>query len=96
MHRPIYIYNIINPYQLYVLQVSIIVTVITLITPSMFEAIANMEQYHPRNTLRLQLGRILMLYLGNLYSLMIALLNHVTAATSQAQIKGRLYHFRNT
>uniref|UniRef100_H2YYC9 TMC domain-containing protein n=1 Tax=Ciona savignyi TaxID=51511 RepID=H2YYC9_CIOSA len=55
-------------------ELSIVVTAVTMITPSLFEVIGSMEKYHPRNTLRIQLARILMLYLGNLYSLMIGLL----------------------
>ncbi|XP_039266059.1 transmembrane channel-like protein 3 isoform X2 [Styela clava] len=64
-------------------EVGVVVSLVTLITPSLFEVIGSIEKYHPRNTLRIQLGRILMLYLGNLYSLMIGLLNYVTTATER-------------
>nr|CAB3267010.1 transmembrane channel-like protein 3 [Phallusia mammillata] len=67
-------------------EVSIIVTAVTIITPSLFELIGSMEQYHPRNALRIQLARILMLYLANLYSLMIGLLGHVAEATAQQRV----------
>uniref|UniRef100_H2YYC7 TMC domain-containing protein n=1 Tax=Ciona savignyi TaxID=51511 RepID=H2YYC7_CIOSA len=66
-------------------ELSIVVTAVTMITPSLFEVIGSMEKYHPRNTLRIQLARILMLYLGNLYSLMIGLLGHVAEATAHQQ-----------
>ncbi|KAJ7311061.1 hypothetical protein JRQ81_006659 [Phrynocephalus forsythii] len=39
--------------------------------------VAALEMYHPRTTLRFQLARVLVLYLGNLYSLIIALLDKV-------------------
>ncbi|NXN19208.1 TMC3 protein, partial [Indicator maculatus] len=59
------------------LQVSVVVSLITMIAPSAFELVAALEMYHPRTTLRFQLARVLVLYLGNLYSLIIALLDKV-------------------
>ncbi|XP_075923954.1 transmembrane channel-like protein 3 [Petromyzon marinus] len=58
-------------------EVSVVVSLITMLAPSAFEIIATLEQYHPRTTLRFQLARVLVLYLGNLYSLIIALLDKV-------------------
>ncbi|XP_039628695.1 transmembrane channel-like protein 3 [Polypterus senegalus] len=58
-------------------EVSVVVSLITMIAPSAFELIAQLEMYHPRTTLRFQLARVLVLYLGNLYSLIIALLDKV-------------------
>ncbi|XP_078473215.1 uncharacterized protein LOC144734740 [Lampetra planeri] len=58
-------------------EVSVVVSLITMLAPSAFEIIAALEQYHPRTTLRFQLARVLVLYLGNLYSLIIALLDKV-------------------
>ncbi|OWK62133.1 Transmembrane channel-like protein 3 [Lonchura striata] len=58
-------------------QVSVVVSLITMIAPSAFELVAALEMYHPRTTLRFQLARVLVLYLGNLYSLIIALLDKV-------------------
>nr|XP_018670245.1 transmembrane channel-like protein 3 [Ciona intestinalis] len=77
-------------------EVSIVVTAVTMITPSLFEVIGSMEKYHPRNTLRIQLARILMLYLGNLYSLMIGLLGHVAEATAQIHLEDTELHSSNT
>ncbi|KAG2471248.1 TMC3 protein, partial [Polypterus senegalus] len=59
------------------IRVSVVVSLITMIAPSAFELIAQLEMYHPRTTLRFQLARVLVLYLGNLYSLIIALLDKV-------------------
>uniref|UniRef100_A0A803TC61 Transmembrane channel-like protein n=1 Tax=Anolis carolinensis TaxID=28377 RepID=A0A803TC61_ANOCA len=55
----------------------VVVSLITMLAPSAFELIAALEMYHPRTTLRFQLARVLVLYLGNLYSLIIALLDKV-------------------
>ena len=48
-------------------------SLITAIFPSIFDLIGLMEKYHPRVNLRWQLGRILLLYFMNLYTLIIAL-----------------------
>ncbi|XP_031424573.1 transmembrane channel-like protein 3 [Clupea harengus] len=60
-------------------EVSVVVSLITMIAPSAFELVAQLEMYHPRTSLRFQLGRVLVLYLGNLYSLIIALLDKVNS-----------------
>ncbi|KAK2141587.1 hypothetical protein LSH36_1073g00007 [Paralvinella palmiformis] len=48
-------------------------SLITALYPSIFDLIGLMEKYHPRINLRWQLARILVLYLLNLYTLIIAL-----------------------
>ncbi|XP_010953448.2 transmembrane channel-like protein 3 [Camelus bactrianus] len=58
-------------------EVSVVVSLVTMLAPSAFDLIAALEMYHPRTTLRFQLARVLVLYLGNLYSLIIALLDKV-------------------
>ncbi|XP_034018433.1 transmembrane channel-like protein 3 [Thalassophryne amazonica] len=63
-------------------EVSVVVSLITMIAPSAFELVAQLEMYHPRTSLRFQLGRVLVLYLGNLYSLIIALLDKVNSMSS--------------
>ncbi|XP_017357729.1 transmembrane channel-like protein 3 [Cebus imitator] len=60
-------------------EVSVVVSLVTMIAPSAFDLIAALEMYHPRTTLRFQLARVLVLYLGNLYSLIIALLDKVNS-----------------
>ncbi|XP_068129682.1 transmembrane channel-like protein 3 [Hyperolius riggenbachi] len=65
-------------------EVSVVVSLITMIAPSVFELVAALEMYHPRTTLRFQLARVLVLYLGNLYSLIIALLDKVNSMSNSS------------
>ncbi|XP_022070703.1 transmembrane channel-like protein 3 [Acanthochromis polyacanthus] len=67
-------------------EVSVVVSLITMIAPSAFELVAQLEMYHPRTSLRFQLARVLVLYLGNLYSLIIALLDKVNSMSSAVQM----------
>ncbi|NXC45116.1 TMC3 protein, partial [Penelope pileata] len=76
-------------------EVSVVVSLITMIAPSAFELVAALEMYHPRTTLRFQLARVLVLYLGNLYSLIIALLDKVNIMSvsikaEEVQVKTQL------
>uniref|UniRef100_A0A8C8XIA3 Transmembrane channel-like protein n=1 Tax=Panthera leo TaxID=9689 RepID=A0A8C8XIA3_PANLE len=64
-------------------QVSVVVSLVTMLAPSAFDLIAALEMYHPRTTLRFQLARVLVLYLGNLYSLIIALLDKVNSMSAE-------------
>uniref|UniRef100_A0A493TSK1 Transmembrane channel-like protein n=1 Tax=Anas platyrhynchos platyrhynchos TaxID=8840 RepID=A0A493TSK1_ANAPP len=68
-------------------EVSVVVSLITMIAPSAFELVAALEMYHPRTTLRFQLARVLVLYLGNLYSLIIALLDKVNIMSDAEMLK---------
>ncbi|XP_066859678.1 transmembrane channel-like protein 3 isoform X2 [Anser cygnoides] len=68
-------------------EVSVVVSLITMIAPSAFELVAALEMYHPRTTLRFQLARVLVLYLGNLYSLIIALLDKVNIMSDTEMLK---------
>uniref|UniRef100_A0A669PVJ8 Transmembrane channel-like protein n=1 Tax=Phasianus colchicus TaxID=9054 RepID=A0A669PVJ8_PHACC len=67
-------------------EVSVVVSLITMIAPSAFELVAALEMYHPRTTLRFQLARVLVLYLGNLYSLIIALLDKVNSMSDSVSL----------
>ncbi|XP_059927546.1 transmembrane channel-like protein 3 isoform X2 [Gadus macrocephalus] len=67
-------------------EVSVVVSLITMIAPSAFELVSQLEMYHPRTSLRFQLARVLVLYLGNLYSLIIALLDKVNIMSSAIQV----------
>jgi len=45
--------------------------------PPLFETIAALENYHPRIGLKWQLGRIFALFLGNLYTFLLALMDDI-------------------
>ncbi|XP_023375810.1 transmembrane channel-like protein 3 [Pteropus vampyrus] len=64
-------------------EVSVVVSLVTMLAPSAFDLLAALERYHPRTTLRIQLARVLVLYLGNLYSLIIALLDRVNSMSAE-------------
>lgn len=43
----------------------------------LFDVISTLENYHPRVALQWQLGRIFALFLGNLYTFIIALMDEI-------------------
>lgn len=45
--------------------------------PMLFDVISTLENYHPRVALQWQLGRIFALFLGNLYTFIIALMDEI-------------------
>ncbi|KAF7988682.1 hypothetical protein HCN44_001255 [Aphidius gifuensis] len=57
--------------------ITIVLSLISYIFPIFFEILGIFENYHPRKTLRLQLGRIMILNLLNLYSLIFALFGKI-------------------
>lgn len=58
-------------------QLEIIMSLLGLVCPPLFETIAELEDYHPRIALKWQLGRIFALFLGNLYTFLFALFDEV-------------------
>ncbi|XP_061586207.1 transmembrane channel-like protein 2-B [Cololabis saira] len=60
-------------------EVEFVMSLLGLVCPSLFEMIAELEDYHPRIALKWQLGRIFALFLGNLYTFLFALFDDVTA-----------------
>nr|CAI5819392.1 unnamed protein product [Callosobruchus analis] len=59
-------------------EITIVMSLITLVFPMLFEVLGFVEQYHPRKQLRLQLARIMVLNLLNLYSLIFALIDKIS------------------
>ncbi|CAH1126454.1 unnamed protein product [Ceutorhynchus assimilis] len=62
-------------------EITVVMSLITVIFPMFFEVLGFVEQYHPRKQLRLQLARIMVLNLLNLYSLIFALFDKITDMT---------------
>ncbi|XP_061624568.1 transmembrane channel-like protein 2-B [Phyllopteryx taeniolatus] len=60
-------------------EVELVMSLLGLVCPPLFETIAELEDYHPRIALKWQLGRIFALFLGNLYTFLFALFDEVTA-----------------
>lgn len=69
-------------------EITVVMSMISFIFPMMFELLGLMEYYHPRMQLRLQLARIMILNLLNLYSLIWALFGKINGMTERlGQIK---------
>ncbi|CAB1319491.1 unnamed protein product, partial [Coregonus sp. 'balchen'] len=63
--------------------VEIVMSLLGLVCPPLFETIAELEEYHPRIALKWQLGRIFALFLGNLYTFLFALFDDVNEKLEQ-------------
>lgn len=61
----------------FIWQVEIVMSLLGMFCPPLFETIAALENYHPRIGLKWQLGRIFALFLGNLYTFLLALMDDV-------------------
>ncbi|XP_054167274.1 transmembrane channel-like protein [Oppia nitens] len=72
-----------NPSWLRANEVTLVVAGIGIVFPNIFDLVGNMEAYHPRITLRWQLGRILMLNFINMYTLMLSLFGKVNSMTAE-------------
>ncbi|XP_055538151.1 transmembrane channel-like protein isoform X2 [Wyeomyia smithii] len=64
-------------------EITIVMSLITFFFPMFFEALGLLEYYHPRKQLRIQLARIMVLNLLNLYSLIFALFDKITHMTDE-------------
>ncbi|XP_030062488.1 transmembrane channel-like protein 2 [Microcaecilia unicolor] len=73
-------------------EVLIVMSLLGMFCPPLFETIANLEDYHPRIALKWQLGRIFALFLGNLYTFLLALMDDVNEKLIEEQaIKNLTY-----
>ncbi|XP_047665590.1 transmembrane channel-like protein 2-A [Tachysurus fulvidraco] len=66
-------------------ELEIIMSLLGLVGPMLFETIAELEDYHPRIALKWQLGRIFALFLGNLYTFLLALFDEVNEKLVEEQ-----------
>ncbi|XP_028318427.1 transmembrane channel-like protein 2-A isoform X2 [Gouania willdenowi] len=66
-------------------ELEIIMSLLGLVCPPLFETIAELEDYHPRIALKWQLGRIFALFLGNLYTFLFALFDEVNSKLEEEQ-----------
>nr|DBA28056.1 TPA: hypothetical protein GDO54_008470 [Pyxicephalus adspersus] len=67
-------------------EIEIVMNLLSMFCPPLFETIAGMENYHPRLALKWQLGRIFALFLGNLYTFLLALIDDVNAKLAEEEV----------
>ncbi|ETN66260.1 hypothetical protein AND_001913 [Anopheles darlingi] len=64
-------------------ETTVVMSLISFFFPMIFEALGIMEYYHPRKQLRIQLARIMVLNMLNLYSLIFALFDKISHMTDE-------------
>ncbi|KAK3527177.1 hypothetical protein QTP86_014593 [Hemibagrus guttatus] len=74
-------------------EMEIIMSLLGLVGPMLFETIAELEDYHPRIALKWQLGRIFALFLGNLYTFLLALFDEVNEKRKYRGLTHWMYLF---
>ncbi|XP_070444086.1 transmembrane channel-like protein 2 [Equus przewalskii] len=74
-------------------EVEIVMSLLGMFCPPLFETIAALENYHPRIGLKWQLGRIFALFLGNLYTFLLALMDDVHLKLSNEETIKNLTHW---
>lgn len=67
-------------------EITIVMTLISFLFPMLFEILGLIEYYHPRMQLRLQLARIMVLNLLNLYSLIWALFGKIHRMLNRMEV----------
>ncbi|XP_069351869.1 transmembrane channel-like protein 2 [Eulemur rufifrons] len=74
-------------------EVEIVMSLLGMFCPPLFETIAALENYHPRIGLKWQLGRIFALFLGNLYTFLLALMDDVHLKLSKEEKIKNITHW---
>ncbi|KAM4842692.1 transmembrane channel-like protein 2 [Thomomys bottae] len=74
-------------------EVEIVMSLLGMFCPPLFETIAALENYHPRIGLKWQLGRIFALFLGNLYTFLLALMDDVHLKLSKEETIKNITHW---
>ncbi|XP_043560920.1 transmembrane channel-like protein 1 [Chiloscyllium plagiosum] len=67
-------------------EVNMVMSLLGMFCPMLFDIISPLENYHPRIALQWQLGRIFALFLGNLYTFIIALLDEINLKLEEEKI----------
>uniref|UniRef100_A0A8D0HJA2 Transmembrane channel-like protein n=1 Tax=Sphenodon punctatus TaxID=8508 RepID=A0A8D0HJA2_SPHPU len=74
-------------------EVEIVMSLLGMFCPPLFETIAALEEYHPRIGLKWQLGRIFALFLGNLYTFLLALMDDVNEKLAEEGVIKNITHW---
>ncbi|CAB1417681.1 unnamed protein product [Pleuronectes platessa] len=67
-------------------EVNMVMSLLGMFCPMLFDVISALENYHPRVALQWQLGRIFALFLGNLYTFIIALMDEINLKREEEMI----------
>uniref|UniRef100_A0A3P9ICU9 Transmembrane channel-like protein n=1 Tax=Oryzias latipes TaxID=8090 RepID=A0A3P9ICU9_ORYLA len=67
-------------------EVNMVMSLLGMFCPMLFDVISTLENYHPRVALQWQLGRIFALFLGNLYTFIIALMDEINVKREEEKI----------
>ncbi|KAM4616827.1 transmembrane channel-like protein 1 [Polymixia lowei] len=67
-------------------EVNMVMSLLGMFCPMLFDVISALENYHPRIALQWQLGRIFALFLGNLYTFIIALMDEINLKREEEEI----------
>ncbi|XP_055489059.1 transmembrane channel-like protein 2-B [Leucoraja erinacea] len=66
-------------------EIDIVMALLGMFVPPLFESIAGLENYHPRIALKWQLWRMFALFLGNLYTFLLALIDQVQSQLAEEE-----------
>ncbi|XP_051876605.1 transmembrane channel-like protein 2-B [Pristis pectinata] len=66
-------------------EIDIVMALLGMFVPPLFETIAALENYHPRIALKWQLWRMFALFLGNLYTFLLALIDQVNVQLAEEE-----------